>query len=88
MTAYSENQHRLFLALVEQAVEVARRRGKMTEVDALLGLQFCVALNSEALVGSRQAAASLRDIADQMDQRGLEPLRLPKKNIVPEDDEA
>ncbi|CCM66130.1 hypothetical protein CN151_16325 [Sinorhizobium meliloti] len=86
MTAYSEKQHRLFLALVENGVEVARRKGKMTEVDALLGLQFCVALNSEAIVGSRQAAASLRDIADQMEQRGLEPLRLPKKNIVADDE--
>jgi hypothetical protein len=86
MTTFNESQNRILLALVEQAVEGARRKGKMTEVDALLGLQFCVALNSEAIVGSRQAAASLRDIADQMEQRGLEPLRLPKKNIVADDE--
>ena len=86
MTAFSESQHRLLLALAEEAVEVARRKGKMTELDALLGLQFCVALNSEAIVGSRQAAASLHDIAAQMEQRGLEPLRLPKKNIVADDE--
>ncbi|MDX1247092.1 hypothetical protein GOL91_12170 [Sinorhizobium medicae] len=86
MTTFNDSQNRILLALVEQAVEGARRKGKMTEVDALLGLQFCVALNSEAIVGSRQAAASLRDIADQMEQRGLEPLRLPKKNIVADDE--
>ncbi|MQV11217.1 hypothetical protein [Sinorhizobium meliloti] len=86
MTAFNDSQNRILLALVEQAVEGARRKGKMTEVDALLGLQFCMALNSEAIVGSRQAAASLRDIADQMEQRGLEPLRLPKKNIVADDE--
>lgn len=80
MGAFTTEQQHLLVNLVGEAVEVARRKGKMTEADALLGLQLTVAGVAEAIVGSKPAATSLRDIADEIELRGRQPVRLPKKN--------
>ncbi|WP_026613408.1 hypothetical protein [Ensifer aridi] len=79
------DQHQLLGHLVAEAIAILRRKGRMTEVDALVSLQSILALASEALLGSRPAAVSLRELAEEVEKRGLEPLRLPMKNEVAED---
>lgn len=90
MGALSPDQHQLLGNLVAEAVAILRSRGRMTEVDALVSLQSTLALASEALLGSRPAAIALHELADEVEKRGLKPLRLPRKNIVAggPDDEA
>ncbi|WGI76007.1 hypothetical protein QC756_09110 [Sinorhizobium meliloti] len=80
MSALSPDQQQLLGNLIAEAVAILRSRGRMTEVDALVSLQSTVALTTEALIGSREAAAALRALAGELEKRGLEPLRLPKKN--------
>ncbi|RWQ47093.1 hypothetical protein [Mesorhizobium sp.] len=84
MPNFSYSQHNLFLALVKEASEVARRKGAMTELDALLGLQITVATVATAIVGSAPAAASLRQLAADIEKVAREPTRLPEKNVVSE----
>lgn len=78
--ALAPDQHQLLGNLVSETMAILRSRGRMTELDALVSLQSTVALTTEALIGSREAAAALRALAGELEKRGLEPLRLPKKN--------
>ncbi|MDE3797704.1 hypothetical protein CN187_07800 [Sinorhizobium meliloti] len=86
MNNLSPDQQQLLGNLVTEAVEVLRRKGRMTELDALLSLQSVVALMAEGIVGSRPVAASLRAAADDVEKRARDPVRLPRANIVAGDE--